>query len=158
MKRAFSLVELLVVLGIIALGWLWVPSLFQSFSGSPVSQFETHFPLMLSRARIEALTRQQPVYFAINAGKTQIAVILPNAAQPLVQAPIPPDVHFDEFRSSVAGNPGIFTIIPTDDDLWRAWSFNAQGQPSQSGARLIFDIRGEEHTYTLADEGALLAL
>ncbi len=158
MKRAFSLVELLVVLGIIALGWLWVPSLFQSFSGSSASHFTTHLPLMNARARMEALTRQRPVAFAINAAKTQMAVICQGDEEPLVSAPIPPEAVFNEQASSVNGSPGVFFPVSTGSDLWRAWWYTAQGQPLQQGGTLVFGLPGRTLSYQIADEGALIEL
>lgn len=158
MKRAFTLVELLVVLGIMVLGWLWVPSLFQSSGAPPSSQFHTHLRLLNARARMEALVRQHPVSFAIRSDSRQMAVIAQPPGDPLqlAQAPIPAGVVFDVARSSVAGNPGIFAPLSTDGGLWRAWAYNAQGQPVQTGATLIFQINGADHTTHISDEGALL--
>lgn len=159
-RRAFTLVEILVVLGIVALGWFWVPALFQTPSAAPTNQFLTHLRLLNARARMEALVRQRPVAFAVRADGRQMAVLAQTDgdAQKLTQANVPREVIFDPTRSSSAGNPGIFAPLSTDDALWRAWLYNAQGQPQTSGGTLVFQVFGTDKMFKIMDEGALVEM
>lgn len=159
-RRAFTLVELLVVLGIVALGWFWVPALFQTPSAAPTNQFLTHLRLLNARARMEALTRQRPVAFALRSDGQLMAVIASTAGDPvqLTQAALPSSIVLDATRSSSAGNPGIFAPLSTDDALWRAWWYNAQGQPQSPGGTLVFQVFGTDKTFKIMDEGALVEM
>ena len=160
MKKAFTLVEVLCVLALIALGWLWVPGLFQSAATTPSTQFLTQFPLLHARARMEALTRQQPVAFALRSDGLQMAVLTSSSGNVTVlsQVSLSSNVVFNVALSSVAGNPGICTLLPDGDRLWRVWWYTPAGAPLQSGGTLVFSLPGRVYRWQIATEGALLVL
>lgn len=159
MKRAFTLIEVLVVVAIVALGWLWVPSLFQSSATSTQGQFYQHLQLLQARACMEAQARQAPIALAIRADNRQLAVLVMQGQQIniLAQVQIPLEVSFNQNLSSSGGNPGIFTIAGDDDgNLWRLWWWQPSGRPLQTGGVISFSSNGKLYSYSITNEGALI--
>jgi prepilin-type N-terminal cleavage/methylation domain-containing protein len=158
-RKGFTLIEILVVLGIIALGWLWVPSLLNPPNAQTSVRFEDTLTQITARARMEAIARQLNVGLAISADNTKMCVGYNDTNGNFVkitQLAINPQVVFSISDSSVGGNPGVFTVISASDGFWRVWWFDNEGRPITKGAVLAFLIGNTEKKWGLSDEGALL--
>jgi prepilin-type N-terminal cleavage/methylation domain-containing protein len=158
MNRAFTLIEILVVLAIAALGWLWLPSLLSSSVVQAPNLFKTQFEEISARARMEAIARGQNAALAINARGTQMAVIVmkDNDFEKVASLDIPASVVFDANNSSVNGNPGQLAIVSLSDDYYRVWWYDKNGKPTQTGGLLTFAINGLQNKWSISDEGGLL--
>ena len=164
--KAFTLVEIIVVLAIIALGWLWLPGLFSGTSTTVSHHFEDIAEQWVARARMEAITRGQAVSFGINAGNTQCAlgIISGGEFQPFAQMNLPTGIVLDKTNSSIRGSAGVVDIINSSNDFWVIWSFDIYGKPiskdgsSAQNGTLVFQNSTGVTKWRISDEGALLAL
>jgi hypothetical protein len=159
--RGFTLVEILVVLALIALGWMWVPSLFQSTVTRTQGQFYHTFHQLHARARMEALVRGRSVALGWRADNQRLAVLevpLPGSdAKIIAQAPIPPEVIFNSSASRSGPTDGVFSILSDGTHFYRVWSYNPDGTALQNTGRLIFTINSQPFSYTLAQQGGLVS-
>ena len=158
--RGFTLVEILVVLALIALGWAWVPSLFQSTATSSQGQFYHTVHQLPARSRMEALVRGRTVALGWRADNLLLAVLevpSPGAdAKIIAQAPIPPEVIFNSSASRSGPTSGIFSILSDGTHFYRTWSYAADGTALQNSGRLIFTVNSQPFSYNLAQQGALV--
>lgn len=157
-NKAFTLVEILVVLGIVALGWFWLPQMLTPSANRGPMRFEDILMEMSARTRMEAIARQTSVALAVDAPGKILAVGYAQNGDfsKISQVSVDGDVKFIVDKSSVAGQAGNFDLMSGEDGFWRVWWFGESGQAKKSGGILTFECSGSEAKWLITDEGALL--
>ncbi len=158
-QEAFTLVEFLAVLGIVALGWAYLASVLGAPSAAIAEDFESSFAQLHAKARLRAQTENEPVIFGLCTdgarmalGKTRDGVFVTQEEVKLGKG-----AAFVAAESSVNGTPNHFAFgSDADNNFWRLWTYEINGAPAQAGGILVFDVGTRRRSWKIAQEGALV--